>query len=302
MSPIILIVVFLFLLIFGSLAAIILINSKKNSDGNVSGSVSGIEGHTAEAQSFLPFDCIQDNMIILPNQKFRMVLDCTSINYNLKTPAERDQIELSFQRFLNTVACPITMFLQTKTIDNRERLELLDKNIEEAVSLYPGVKNYAEHYRQDMEHLNTRIGNSHQKKRYIIVTYDDVSMLDSLSPDEQENYAKKELLNLSNTLMSNLEGVGVHSRILSTNELYELIYSCYYRDDYSYASSLANQDACALFVDGAEDQFKKMSKDQLLDLLFGELKNKITLENLDQTERGAQMLVYLDQMKEEAYE
>lgn len=292
----------MFLLIFGSLAAIILINSKKNSDENISGSGSGTAGHTAEAQSFLPFDCIQDNMIVLPNQQFRMVLDCTSINYNLKTPAERDQIELSFQRFLNTVACPITMFLQTKTIDNRERLELLDKNIEEAVSLYPGVKNYAEHYRQDMENLNTRIGNSHQKKRYIIVTYDDVSMLDSLSPDEQENYAKKELLNLSNTLMSNLEGVGVHSRILSTNELYELIYSCYYRDDYSYASSLANQDACSLFVDGTEDKFQKMNKDQLLDLLFGELKNKITLENLDQTERGAQMLVYLDQMKEDGHE
>ena len=36
---------------------------------------------------------------------------------------------------------------------------------------------------------------------------------------------------------------GVISRILSTEELVELVYSCYNRDDYSYAEAISNKEA-----------------------------------------------------------
>lgn len=49
------------------------------------------------AQDFLPFEDIRNGMIILPDHKYRAVVECSSLNYDLKTEGEREQIELSFQ-------------------------------------------------------------------------------------------------------------------------------------------------------------------------------------------------------------
>lgn len=243
-----------------------------------------------EAQAFLPFLDIQDNMIILPNNNYRMVLECSSLNYSLKTEAERNQIDFSFQRFLNSISFPISFFLQTKTIDNRERLETLDKNIGETLKHYPAVRTYAKAFREEMRNINESIGNSHQKKRYIIVSYDDVSTLDSLSPEEQDVYARKAIFTRCNGLISGLNGVGIHAHVLNTAELIELIYSCYYRDDFSYAECIASKEPFALFVDGTGNKLEQLDKEGQLHLLFEEVKNRIRLENLDATNEGQRLL------------
>lgn len=245
------------------------------------------------AQEFLPFSDIRDNMIILPGQKYRAVLECTSMNYQLKTASEREQIELAFQRFLNSVNFPITFFLQTKTIDNSNRLKILGEEIAQTLQDFPDMQDYANQYYRDMETLNTRIGNAHQKKRYIIVTYDDVSELDNLSKDEQFLYAQAELRNRCGALSSNLEGAGVRSHMLNTEELIELVYSCYYRDDYSYAECIANGDAYKLFVDGEKDHFKELTKDDLMQFLCQETIDKIKSENLDTIDSGKALLAAL---------
>ena len=271
----------------GGLVAVVLHYMKKMSamdtDNTESDSVSS-------AQEFLPFTDIRDNMIILPGQKYRAVLECSSMNYQLKTGAEREQIELAFQRFLNSVNFPIAFFLQTKTIDNSRRLKILEEEIEQTLQDFPEMTDYAKQYYLDMENLHTKIGNAHQKKRYIIVAYDDVSELDNLSKDEQHLYAQAELRNRCGALSSNLDGAGVHSHMLDTEELIELVYSCYYRDDYSYAECIANGDAYKIFVDGEKDRFKEFSKDELIQFLCDETLNKIHSENLDTTESGKALL------------
>ena len=286
----ILIPVIFTLILFGALGGICWVVLKKFDPKNADSS----ENSSArEAQAFLPFSTIGDNMIVLPNRQYRMVLECNSLNYNLKTDAERDQIEMSFQRFLNTISFPVTFFLQTKIIDNRDRLRKMDERLEDVLRTYPGLKSYAMQYRYDLEHLNAQIGNTHQKKRYLIVTYNDAEIMDSLSEEEQELYAKKELLTRCNTLISGLESVGVSSYVMNTQQLMELVYSCYYRDDYTYAEQLTSGEAFSLFVDGIQDRFKNLDKRQALSLLCGEAINRINLENLDQTEDGAKLLTFL---------
>ena len=77
------------------------------------------------AQDFLPFDDIRNGMIIMPNHNYRAVIECSALNYDLKTEGERDQIEMSFQQFINSLNFPISIFLQTKEIDNSRRVETL---------------------------------------------------------------------------------------------------------------------------------------------------------------------------------
>ena len=250
-----------------------------------------------QAQEFLPFEDITNNMIILAGHRYRAVLTCSSTNYQLKTVGEREQIEMSFQRFLNSITFPLTFFMQTKVIDNTTRLMDLEKDCDQAVREFPNMQGYAEQYQKDMANLSAAIGNNQQKKRYIIVTYDDSGALDTLSDEEKVIHAEKELLHRCNTVISNLQAVGVKATIMGTADLIELVYSCYYRDDYSYAEAIADKEPFALFVEGREDKFMEMPKMQMLDLILGETINKVTLSNIDSDISGKKVLEELQQLR-----
>lgn len=238
------------------------------------------------AQDFLPFDDIRNNMIVLPNHSYRAVVECSALNYDLKTEGERDQIEMSFQQFINSLSFPISIFLQTKEIDNTHRIESLRAEISKTLVEFPGMKNYADHFMADMENLNVRIGNNQQKKRYIVVPYDDALGLDGLTDGEKAAYANKELLNRCNAVRSGLDAVGIITRTLSTAELIELIYSCYNREGFSYAEAISSNDAFALFVDGVEDKFRDLPRVGMLDLILGEAINKLRAGNVDSEKNG----------------
>ena len=111
------------------------------------------------AQEFLPFEDIREDMILLGQHRYRAVLACTATNYHLKTAREKENIEMAFQRFLNSISFPITFFLQTKVIDNTDRLKSLKAEIEHTVSDFPNIANYAEQYLSDMASLNEKLGN-----------------------------------------------------------------------------------------------------------------------------------------------
>lgn len=244
------------------------------------------DSNLAITQDFLPFDDIRNGMIILPNHCYRAIIDCSSINFDLKTEGERDQIEMSFQQFINSLNFPISIFLQTKEIDNSRRIEMLKREIEGTLIEFPNMKVYADHFLADMNNLNAKIGNNQQKKRYIVVTYDEAIQLERLTDGEKAVYAKKELMSRCDAIKTGLDAVGIISHVMSTPELIELVYSCYNREGFSYAEAISSNDAFALFVDGAEDRFQDLPRAGMLDLILGESLNRIRAENLDTDKKG----------------
>ncbi|MBR2894887.1 MAG: hypothetical protein IKC03_04410 [Oscillospiraceae bacterium] len=251
----------------------------------------------AIAQDFLPFEDIRDNMIVLPDFCYRAVIECSSINYDLKTEGEREQIELSFQQFINSLSFPISFFLQTKELDNSGRIQELKQNSERTLIEFPQMREYAERYISEMELLNTKIGNTRQKKRYIVVNYDEAGKLEKLSAGEKSVYAAMEILNYCNAIRSGLSAVGILSHTLSTNELIDLLYSCYNRENAGYAQSIAAGEAFTLFVDGTEDKFRDLPKVGALDLLLGESINKIRMSSLDTDSNGKAVLEQLEALR-----
>lgn len=251
----------------------------------------------ASAQDFLPFEDIRDDMIILPNHCFRAVIECSSINYDLKTEIEREQIELSFQRFINSLTFPVSFFLQTRELDNSGRIAEIKANTEKTLVEFPQMREYAERYISEMEMLNTRIGNNQQKKRYIIVSYDDAGTLNKLSDGEKTAYAAKEILGYCNNVRNGLSETGILSHMLTTEELIELLYSCYHRENFSYSHAIASKDAFSLFVDGAKDKFADLPRVGALDLLLGESINRIRMDNLDADRNGQAVLEQLELLR-----
>ena len=287
--------IFLLLLIVGGMAALMIFIIKKLDPNQGDKSEDGSSGI---AQDFLPFDDIQNGIIILPNYCYRAILECTSLNYDLKTEGERDQIEMSFQRFINSLSFPTSIFLQTKEIDNSSRIESLKKEVQQTLVEFPGISTYAEQYIKDMQTLNTRIGNNQQKKRYIIITYDEASQLGQLSDGEKAAYAAKELQTRCNANSPGLAAVGGRTPRLGTPDLSEPRYSCYNRDTFSYAGAISSGDAFSLFVDGAEDKFENFPKVGLLDLILGETINQIRQGGIDADRNGQAVLEQLEALRQ----
>ena len=84
---------------------------------------------------------------------------------------------------------------------------------------------------------------------------------------------------------------------MQTPALIELVYSCYYRDDYSYAEAISSGEPFAMFVNGEEDKFKDMPKVKMLDLILGEAINKVTMSNLDSDPGGRSALEELKALR-----
>lgn len=200
------------------------------------------------AQEFLPFDKIEDNIIDLGGFRYRKIIECSSINYQLKTDMEKEMIEASFSRFLNSFQFPITIFIQTREMNLTNYLENLKDSINETVEEFPLLKTYAEQFYLDMITLPEKTGNSKQKKKYIIVGYDDAAYLETLNAEEKREEAINELNLRVSSLIDNLSGLGIKASELSTAGLLELIYSTYHKDDYSNFENLLNGEYTTLIT------------------------------------------------------
>lgn len=291
------ILIAIILLAFVGIVALVAMLLMRRLNAKFSGGDESENPNITEAQQLLPFEDIREGVIVMSDNRFRAVIECSSVNYTLKTDGERDLIEMSFQQFLNSLPCAITIFTQTKLIDNTRRQRLLEKSIEEVTEEYPAMSEYAEQYRKDMANLTNCIGNSTQKKRYIIVPYDEVNALGELSQEEKVHYAVREIRNRCNIIKANLEQVGVNTHLLDTKELVELIYSSYHRDDYSYAEAIADGDAFALFVDGEKDRFANLPQEATLDQILAESINRIQLGGHDRSPEGKELLMSMQELR-----
>lgn len=267
-------VIFLtFLLVMGGLIFFMLKKSA-NENEDTSTSIS-----TDTAQSFLPFKDIRDSMIDLGNYEYRAIIECQSINYDLKTEQEKEMIDASFQRFLDSLTFPITIHLQTKTIDNTRILKSLENDMVETVKDYNHLYNYANLYFEEMKKINQTIGNTKQKKKYIIVPFSDSALLTYSSDEEKYEETLKGMYNRCQVIIDGLSSIGVVCKIMTSIEIAEIIYSTYHRDNYTDINQIITADYMELIVDG-NNAIEKMSKKEKTMWIINECENRLKTEIL----------------------
>lgn len=267
-------VIFLtFLLVMGGLIFFMLKKSA-NENEDTSTSIS-----TDTAQSFLPFKDIRDSMIDLGNYEYRAIIECQSINYDLKTEQEKEMIDASFQRFLDSLTFPITIHLQTKTIDNTRILKSLENDMVETVKDYNHLYNYANLYFEEMKKINQTIGNTKQKKKYIIVPFSDSALLTYSSDEEKYEETLKGMYNRCQVIIDGLSSIGVVCKVMTSIEIAEIIYSTYHRDNYTDINQIITADYMELIVDG-NNAIEKMSKKEKTMWIINECENRLKTEIL----------------------
>jgi hypothetical protein len=86
----------------------------------------------AEAtQSFVPIKEVRDGIVVLKEGGLRAILIASSINFALKSTDEQAGIISQFQQFLNSLDFTVQFFIESRELDIRPYIALLEKRYAE---------------------------------------------------------------------------------------------------------------------------------------------------------------------------
>ncbi|OIP66700.1 MAG: hypothetical protein COV32_02950 [Candidatus Yonathbacteria bacterium CG10_big_fil_rev_8_21_14_0_10_43_136] len=86
------------------------------------------------AQDFIPIKEIRDGVVILKDGTIRMLLMASSVNLALKSADEQQAILMQFQSFLNSLEFSTQIFIQSRRLDIKPYLTLLDERLKEEMN------------------------------------------------------------------------------------------------------------------------------------------------------------------------
>ncbi len=212
---------------------------------------------------FMEFDKIEDNMIIKKNgRQYIMVIECQGINYDLMSGLEKNSVEQGFLQFLNTLRYPIQLYIQTRTVNlsssinryknkvNNVRDDYMRKQM-----TYNSIANSGEYTARDINNAkfelvkaqnlyeygldiikNTEKMNLNKnilkKHYYVIISYTPEETNNTIyGSDEVKNMAFSDLYTKAQALISSLGVCDVSGKVLNSEELAELLYVAYNRDE-----------------------------------------------------------------------
>ena len=253
----------------GFLAFVLYKNKKDKEEGTDSSNGSEQRKNDEKSQGkvsvkkFMEFDDIVDNMIVRKNrQQYIMVIQCKGINYDLLSEDEKMAVENGFTQFLNTLRFPVQLYVQTRSLNLRDIIETyrekvkefekeireLDEKIKKAkltgnkqtierLEFERRRKNNVLEYGTDISEYVARMSLNRtvlQQNTYVVVSY-----YTSELGTEIANYSKREIDNMcfndlytrTQTVIRSLGAAEVSGRILESEELAELLYIAYNRDD-----------------------------------------------------------------------
>ena len=247
--------ILLFFLVFGGIIGLVALlvykMYKKMENADAESGAVGVDPALADtAQKFLPFEDIKDNVIDLGNFKYRMVVECSSVNYALKTDEEQEIIELGFQRVLNSLQFPFTLYVQTREIDNRLMISSLEEDIAKTKEDFPILSEYGDSYIKEMQNLTVNLNQTKQKKKYIIIPFDDAGQLTKMDKEERFEYAKEEIFQRAQMVKDAMAALQIKAHILNTAELIELMYSAFHKDNNGDVNPILSGEYLTMMVEG----------------------------------------------------
>ncbi len=161
---------------------------------------------------------VRDGILILPEREYRMVVETSSVNLELKSEAEQDVLIDSFQNFLNSLSTPLQIVIRVREVDIDGYLEKIQQ--EKKTEKEKVYKNQIDNYTNFVQNLVS--GNKILSRRfYIVIPYKNADR-------ENDFRLIKEQMNLQKDLVVKaLEKLGMKARVLNSLEVLDLFYNFY---------------------------------------------------------------------------
>ena len=213
---------------------------------------------------FMEFDEISDNMIIQnKGTRYTMMIQCKGINYDLMSDVEQLSVEEGFITFLNTFTSPIQLYVQAQNLDLKGTIKVYKQHVDKIKEEFENVNqeynrvneafdstkdeiskiekernktlNVYE-YASDIVNYVERISLNKsllQRTFFVLVSYNssEINAIDRFTKEEVRNICYNELVTRAQSIINGLAGCSVAGRILNSNEIADVLYTAYNRDD-----------------------------------------------------------------------
>jgi len=205
-----------------------------------------------KSQEFVPIKEVRDGVIILKDGGLRAIMIVSSINLSLKADDEQNAIISQFQNFLNGLDFSVEICIQSRRLDIRPYLLVLEQRIKEQPEQLIKIqtKEYIEFIRSFTEEVNIM-----SKNFFIVVPYESAvlgggsgGIFDRImgnNANKKQPTTEKEI-DLSNfeekrtqldqrinVISTGLGSMGIRSSQLKTEEVVELFYKTFNPGDIS---------------------------------------------------------------------
>lgn len=214
--------------------------------------------------NFMEFDEISDNMIIQnKGTRYTMMIQCKGINYDLMSDVEQLAVEEGFITFLNTLTSPIQLYVQAQNLDLkgtikvykdhvnriRDEFEIVNQEYNRVNEAFDSTKEEISaverernktlnvyEYASDIVNYVERISLNKsllQRTFFVLVSYNssEINSIDRFTKEEIRNICYNELVTRAQSIISGLASCSVSGRILNSNEIADVLYTAYNRDD-----------------------------------------------------------------------
>jgi len=193
-------------------------------------------------QDFVPIEEVRDGIIILKDGSMRAIVMTSSLNFALKSADEQEAILSQFQSFLNSLEFPIQIFIQSRDLDIRPYIALLEERHREQTNdlMRIQTREYIEFVKKFVE--GTDIMSKHF---FIVIPYSTsiiktksglISFLDRGSSKEKKKQTREEVKAAAfeenrsqieqrvSVVEQGLARTGIRVVNLGTEEIIELFY------------------------------------------------------------------------------
>lgn len=164
---------------------------------------------------------IKDDILMLPNEEYRIAIETSSINIELKSEEEQDVLIDSFQNFLNSLSCPVQVLIRVREVDIEKYLEQISKSKDsEKEKVYMDqIDNYG-YFIKDLVAGSKILS----RRFYVIVPYKHTDR------NKDFNLIKEQINLTRDIVLRGLEKLGMKAKQLECFELFGLFDSFYNPD------------------------------------------------------------------------
>ena len=159
---------------------------------------------------------VRDGILMLPGNRYRAVLEASSVNFELKSEDEQDTLIDTYESFLDSLPCPLQILVRIRELDMDKYLADIHGLLEgEQEDIYrTQIENYSEFVQSLV--VDNKILSRHF---YVVLPY---------SASDGDFESAKEQLNLTADMISKgLTRLGMHSRELDSLEVLDLFHTFY---------------------------------------------------------------------------
>jgi len=192
-------------------------------------------------QEFVPIKEVRDGIIVLKDGGLRAIILANSVNLSLKSADEQKATILQFQSFLNTLDFPIQISVQSRRLDIRPYILLLENRMK--VQSEPLLKLQTKEYINFITSFTESV-NIMTKSFFVVVPYTHTSLAPTTGlfdrlfkkKSKEEREALKEedfeekrsqLEERVGVIQQGLNRCGIKSAMLGTEEVVEVFYKVF---------------------------------------------------------------------------